>query len=135
MFVLVSEVCVPLHHPALLWAQLIAESHVSRVAARRMDAAQFDPAMVTPHLRPEHLHKSSQWVSLTRMHAALAAEDEHVWPQFERFCRSGVCHVLPRASELVKIVFCDALRAAAFSERRPLFGCQGRPQGAPCSIH
>ena len=37
MFLLVSEVCVPLHHPALMWSQLMAESHVSRATGRTED--------------------------------------------------------------------------------------------------
>eukprot|EP00892_Ulva_mutabilis_P008505 jgi/Ulvmu1/6026/UM267_0002.1 len=90
MFLLISEACVPLHHPALMWAQLMAESHVSRVAARSIVAAQFPAQLATRHMRPRHFKKSSQWVGLTRMHAALAAADEHVWPQFQTFCRTGV---------------------------------------------
>ena len=41
-------------------------------------------------LQRELFSKSSQWVGLTRMHAMLVVEDDHVWPRFDRFCRTGV---------------------------------------------
>ena len=35
-------------------------------------------------------YKSSQWVGLTRMHAMLVTQDDHVWPRFDKYCRTGV---------------------------------------------
>jgi hypothetical protein len=90
MFLLVSEACIPLYHPALIWAQLMAESHVSRVAEGQHNMVRWVPEMETPALKMEHFQKSQQWTSLTRMHAELAAYDEHVWTQFRRFCVTQV---------------------------------------------
>lgn len=91
MFLLISEVCVPLHHPALLWAQLMAESHVSRVDDKAQDMQRFKREMAYGALTKATFQKSSQWVSLTRMHALLVLKDDHVWPRFDNFCRTGVC--------------------------------------------
>lgn len=90
MFLLLSEVCIPLHHPALLWSQLMAESHISRVSGKTEDMYRWWPAMEYGSLSRAHFFKSSQWVGLTRMHAMLVAQDDHVWPRFDKFCRTGV---------------------------------------------
>lgn len=95
MFLLVSETCIPLHHPALVWAQLIAESHVSRIAAGAYSGVRWSELMATTHLRREHFLKGAQWHTLTRMHAELVLRDKHVWSQFEKFCITQV-----RASSL-----------------------------------
>ena len=65
MFLLVSEVCAPLHHPALFWAQLMAEAHVSRVDDKAQDMQRFKREMAYGALRRATFQKSSQWVSLT----------------------------------------------------------------------
>lgn len=90
MFLLISEVCVPLHHPALLWVQLMAEAHISRVDDKSEDMQRFQAVMGFGAFRRKNFQKSSQWVSLTRMHAALVAYDDYVWPRFDNFCRTGV---------------------------------------------
>lgn len=90
MFLLVSESCLPLYHPALLWAQLMSESHVSRVADAVYNSRRWSSKMETPFLTAQRFQKSDQWSSLTRMHAELAAHDDHVWPMFEQFCKSQV---------------------------------------------
>lgn len=90
MFILVSEVCVPLHHPALMWSQLMSEAHVSRVSAITEDMQRWWWGMEYGSLQREKFLKSSQWVGLTRMHAMIVAEDDHVWPRFDKFCRTGV---------------------------------------------
>jgi hypothetical protein len=90
MFVLVSEVCVPLHHPALMWSQLLAESHISRVDAKSEDMQRYLTTMGFGAFRRHNFQKSSQWVSLTRMHASLVVQDDHLWPRFDNYCRTGV---------------------------------------------
>jgi hypothetical protein len=90
MFLLVSETCIPLHHPALFYAQLMAESHLSRVNNGIYNPQRWFHRMATSHLRPSHFQKSDQWVSLTRMHADLVVRDTHVWSQFQRYCKSQV---------------------------------------------
>jgi Core-2/I-Branching enzyme len=90
MFVLVSEACIPLYHPALFWAQLISEAHISRVRAAPDSVDRWSDMMATGHLRKKHFRKSQQWTSLTRAHAQYAAFDGHVWAQFELYCRTQV---------------------------------------------
>jgi hypothetical protein len=90
MFVLVSEACIPLYHPALFWAQLMSESHVSRIARARHTLLRWSPVMETDWLKDGHFQKSQQWSSLTRMHALLVLEDQHVWAQFKRYCITQV---------------------------------------------
>lgn len=90
MFVLLSESCAPIYHPAVVWAQLISESHISRVGQGMYNGWRWHGYMHTDHLWGQHFRKSSQWSSLTRMHALLAIHDEHVWPQFAQFCRTLV---------------------------------------------
>eukprot|EP00892_Ulva_mutabilis_P001781 jgi/Ulvmu1/11603/UM008_0004.1 len=88
MFLLLSESCTPLYHPAAIWAQLAAESHLSRVSQGFFDTMRWHGNMESPHLQGPSFRKSPQWSSLTRMHALLATQDEHVWPQFEQYCRT-----------------------------------------------
>ena len=90
MFLLVSESCIPLYHPGLLWAQLMAESHVSRVADGVYNTRRWSKKMETAFLTAQRFQKSDQWVSLTRMHAEVAAYDEHVWTMFNQYCKSQV---------------------------------------------
>ena len=90
MFLLVSESCVPLYHPALFWTQLQSESHISRVNDGVFSVERWSNMMATELLRFEHFRKGAQWSSLTRMHAQVVAHDEHVWTQFQAFCHSLV---------------------------------------------
>lgn len=90
-FVLVSEACVPLWHPVLIWTQLNAEGDYSRVENKTsLAAGYFDPKMTTELFTQEHWKKSAQWVALSRLHADLVARDEHVWPRVEEFCTTPV---------------------------------------------
>lgn len=111
MFLLLSESCTPLYHPAVIWAQLAAESHLSRVAQGFFDTMRWHGNMESPHLQGQQFRKSPQWSSLTRMHALLATRDEHVWPQFAQFCRT-----------LVRCACC-ALRHAQLHQRRTASSC------------
>ena len=37
------------------------------------------------------VRKSSQWVTLTRMHAEIVGTEEHLWPLVSKWCRIKVC--------------------------------------------
>jgi hypothetical protein len=91
MFVLVSESCVPLYHPALFWAQLISESHLSRMSDGFFGVHRWSAKMTTDLLKPNRFRKGSQFSSLTRLHANMVAYDEHIWRQFEAYCHTAVC--------------------------------------------
>jgi Core-2/I-Branching enzyme len=90
MFVLLSESCIPLYHPALLWTQLMAENRQSRIGWGHFGALRFAPKMQTPHFNLRHWRKSSQWSALNRVHAHVVAYDDHVWQQFRAYCRTQV---------------------------------------------
>lgn len=72
-FISVSETCIPLHHPALFWAQMMSEAHVSRVGAGQYNLERWNPVMETEHLKEENFQKGDQWMALTRMHAMIVA--------------------------------------------------------------
>jgi hypothetical protein len=90
MFVLASESCIPLYHPALFWTQLMSEMHISRMSDGMFGVHRWSAKMATDLFKPGHFRKGSQFSSLTRMHAQIVAYDEHVWPQFQAFCRTQV---------------------------------------------
>lgn len=100
MFLLISESCIPLYHPALFWAQLQAENHISRVSTLAHSLNRRSEMLLTDSFLDRHFRKSAQWSSLTRMHAMVAAYDEHVWQQFKAFCRTMVRCALPARSSL-----------------------------------
>jgi hypothetical protein len=89
VFVSISEACVPLYHPAFVWAQLMSEAHVSRVMFEPMQWLRWHSKMATGVLSFPLARKSSQWMSLSRAHATLAAYEQHVWPQFEAYCQTS----------------------------------------------
>jgi Core-2/I-Branching enzyme len=91
VFVQVSESCFPLYHPAFIWSQLMSEAHISRVAFSPLPWYRWHDKMATHIMGYQTMRKGSQWVSLSRMHALLAAQDEHVWGQFSAYCRTLVC--------------------------------------------
>jgi hypothetical protein len=87
-FVMVSETCVPLYHPALIWAQLMAEGPLSRVGDEPVESQRWTAVMETPHFTRSHFRKSSQWVTLSRAHAEIVGLDQHVYSQFRMYCRT-----------------------------------------------
>jgi Core-2/I-Branching enzyme len=97
MFVLVSESCIPLYHPALFWAQLMAESHTSRMSDGMFGVHRWSPKMATGHFKPTHFRKGSQFSSLTRMHAQYVASDRHIWTRFLEYCKT---QARPRCARL-----------------------------------
>lgn len=78
---------------------MMAEAHVSRVNNGRYNLERWNDVMQTQHLKFENFQKGDQWMSLTRMHAEIVANDEHVWSQFEMYCRTQV-HILPPADPI-----------------------------------
>jgi Core-2/I-Branching enzyme len=119
MFILISEVCVPLHHPALMWSQLMAEAHVSRVTGKQEDMQRWWDGMQYGSLNQERFLKSSQWVGLSRMHAMLVVEDDHVWPRFDKYCRTGVRALLSDLYFPASVV-----DSALLSRKQPVFCCE-----------
>ena len=94
-FVLLSETCAPLYPAAATYAQLMAEpkSRVNACAPR--DGAdvgihRFSPRMERGAFTKAAWRKSSQWVTLTRPHAARLAADTDIAATFAEFCVNGV---------------------------------------------
>eukprot|EP01026_Neomeris_dumetosa_P069926 TRINITY_DN6940_c0_g1_i10.p1 TRINITY_DN6940_c0_g1~~TRINITY_DN6940_c0_g1_i10.p1 ORF type:complete len:574 (+),score=51.01 TRINITY_DN6940_c0_g1_i10:3-1724(+) len=91
-FVLLSENCVPLRPPEVVWAQLMSERS-SRVDACRhergpLNLYRWKKQMRTDYLSKKHWRKSQQWFVLNRPHAELVVRDSHVSEMFKRYCWS-----------------------------------------------
>ncbi|KAK9812629.1 hypothetical protein WJX72_000912 [[Myrmecia] bisecta] len=95
-FLLLSETCLPIYPPQVLYAQVMSEVY-SRVNAcnlhtiedaRRRSVERWHPHMQTDQLDRRHWRKSSQFFLLKRNHAAVIAADQHVAPRFEAECYS-----------------------------------------------
>ncbi|KAK9842052.1 hypothetical protein WJX81_006318 [Elliptochloris bilobata] len=93
-FVLLSEACLPIYPPHLLWAQLMAEdkARVNACAtptpedAERRYVKRWERGMHTERMSKTHWRKSAQWFALARPLAQVIAADDHVAPVFEREC-------------------------------------------------
>ena len=119
LFVTLSETCIPIYHPALFWAQLVSESHSSRMSDAMFNRQRWAQQMATAHLEPGHFRKGSQFNSLTRMHAQYAAFDKHVWTQFESFCKTQVCATVLIAGVYVCRCCCSPWSVACNGHRTP----------------
>lgn len=84
----VSAACYPLHHPALVWAQLLAEAHVSRVKFAPLPWYRWHEKLGSEYVDYRRVRRGSQWLTLSRAHALLAVTDEHVWGKFSAYCRT-----------------------------------------------
>lgn len=86
-FILLSESCMPLYPPHILWAQVMSEQR-SRV--RACSYKQEPLPWYVPNAFPTAFNtlwrKSSQWKMLLRQHAELVAADEMIWKIFIRAC-------------------------------------------------
>ncbi|KAK9831707.1 hypothetical protein WJX74_006651 [Apatococcus lobatus] len=95
-FVLLSETCLPLGPPHVMYLQYLSEP-LARINACKQDTVEdayrrgldrWQPAMKTAQLDRKHWRKSAQWFSLSRRHAAAVAADFHAAPLFEEHCYS-----------------------------------------------
>jgi len=93
-FALLSESCMFLHPPAVVFLEALAENR-SRINAcawpvkgdyKRRNTHRLHPDMHTDKLTPATWRKSSQWKLLNRRHAALVAGDDEINPAFVREC-------------------------------------------------
>lgn len=97
-FVLLSEACVPVHPPEVVYAQSLFETK-SRIHAcvskdpGRLELWRWKKKMKTSHLDQQHWRKSQQWFILNRAHAELVVEDQHVKEVFKRYCWSYGKHI------------------------------------------
>lgn len=89
-FLLLSESDVPLWPPGLLYLQMMAEPRSSvRACSPATEQEVLDSQPKTARLLGIPLpawRKSSQWISLTREHARLVADDRQVEPLFAQKC-------------------------------------------------
>lgn len=98
-FVLLSESCIPVHPPEVVYAQIIFESK-SRINAclnkdnfGRLELWRWKSKMETKSLKQKHWRKSQQWFILNRFHAELAYKDKHIKEVFKRYCWSYGRHI------------------------------------------
>jgi Core-2/I-Branching enzyme len=113
----------------------MSEAHISRVADGAYHLYRWSSVMGTAHLMEKHFRKAQQWSTLTRTHAQYVAYDQHVWTQFEAYCRTQVrivlrhdVQVLPSPGTAQACVTCVAMmsRTECFgSHRRVRSHCLG----------
>lgn len=93
-FMLLSEACLPLYPPHVVWAEALA-ARLSRVHACKRDTPEdeqrrnidkWEPSMETDLLQRRNWRKSNQWFLLTRKHAQVISSDIHVAEVFQREC-------------------------------------------------
>eukprot|EP01025_Chloroclados_australasicus_P061176 TRINITY_DN799_c0_g1_i1.p1 TRINITY_DN799_c0_g1~~TRINITY_DN799_c0_g1_i1.p1 ORF type:complete len:501 (+),score=28.27 TRINITY_DN799_c0_g1_i1:147-1649(+) len=86
-FVLLSESCIPLYHPAFLYTQILNEQ-LSRLNSckKGINLSRWSVLMQTPHFNISHWRKSSQWWTITRAHAKLFIKDKHIDSQMKSYC-------------------------------------------------
>lgn len=90
-FVLLSESCAPLHHPAVVHQQLTHES-LSRVDACGKGNVMWERwtwRLEAAGVPATAWRKGAQWTSLTRDHAQLIVEDTAIASAFARHCTYG----------------------------------------------
>ena len=90
-FVLLSESCAPLHHPAVLHQQLTHET-LSRVDACGRGNVMWERwtwRLEAAGVPATAWRKGSQWTALTRDHAQLIVDDTAIAAAFARHCTYG----------------------------------------------
>jgi hypothetical protein len=90
-FVLLSEACAPLYHPAAFHSILIREplSRVDACGRKDLMWERWSWRLEAAGIKPSSWRKGSQWTALTRPHAALVAADTAVVAAFARHCTYG----------------------------------------------
>lgn len=91
--VMLSDSCVPLYPPQVVYLQTLRE-HQSRINACKGDRAddhklgmeRWHDAMAGGRLDKHHWRKSSQWTTLTRQHADLVVKDDEIIHPFRWQC-------------------------------------------------
>ncbi|KAK9813067.1 hypothetical protein WJX72_008331 [[Myrmecia] bisecta] len=88
--VLLSEAVLPLFPPTLIYQQLMTEdkSRVNACEHEAMNLERWHPNMTDGRFTKADWRKSSQWVALTRHHAAIARDDTYLNAIFQRWCYS-----------------------------------------------
>ncbi|KAK9787631.1 hypothetical protein WJX73_008336 [Symbiochloris irregularis] len=92
-FLLVSETCIPLYPPTVLYASLMADN-VSRINACKLpgwhrQAERWSNRMAQGNLTKAHWRKHWQWFEIMRPHAQIVADDEFVAKIYEEHCRNA----------------------------------------------
>ncbi|GMH33181.1 hypothetical protein BSKO_01015 [Bryopsis sp. KO-2023] len=88
-FALLSESCIPIHSPEIVYGQLIGEprSEIDACPSQKtMVNTRFNKRMVTDNFTKADWRKSPQWTALNRDHSLLVMEDQHVKEIFKRHC-------------------------------------------------
>lgn len=90
-FLLLSEACAPLYPPAALHAALVREplSRVDACGRRELMWERWTWRFDAAGVAAASWRKGSQWIALTRPHAAMVAADTAVVAAFARHCTYG----------------------------------------------
>eukprot|EP00210_Caulerpa_lentillifera_P002765 g2643.t2 len=89
-FVLLSESCIPIHRPDVIYLELISEPksrlNACILSGINLDMYRYDDRMKSPFLDRSKWRKSSQWFALRRSHAELVTKENHVKQRFSKYC-------------------------------------------------
>eukprot|EP00210_Caulerpa_lentillifera_P002762 g2641.t1 len=105
-FVLLSEACIPIHRPEVIYLQLISEtksrSNACGAFTTNVHLSRWNDNMKSSILDKSKWRKSAQWFALIRSHAELVIKENHVKLRFSKYCdgpTSAVCvsneHYIP----------------------------------------
>ncbi|XP_019174142.1 PREDICTED: uncharacterized protein LOC109169706 isoform X2 [Ipomoea nil] len=85
-FVLLSDSCVPLHKFSYIYKYLVNSPRSFVDSFIDKNDGRYNPWM-TPFIPKSKWRKGSQWITLIRKHAKVVADDEAIFPVFEKFCK------------------------------------------------
>jgi len=102
-FVLLSETCVPLYPPEVIYSQLLSEkksrvqacdpnentqSERSVLESSLLESAitRYNDEMTGKYINKSNWHKNHQWFALNRAHANLLVQETYVKKRFREYC-------------------------------------------------
>eukprot|EP00210_Caulerpa_lentillifera_P002796 g2671.t1 len=91
-FVLLSESCIPLYPPEVIYAQLMSETKSRMHSCGGQGSAhlyRYSPKMKGMYFSRKNWHKSSQWFALNRAHAEVVVNETYVKKRFRKYCNGA----------------------------------------------
>ncbi|CAL9205058.1 glycosyltransferase BC10 [Musa acuminata AAA Group] len=85
-FLFLSDSCIPLYNFSYTYHYIMSTSTSFIDSFADTKQGRYNPKM-NPVIPVYNWRKGSQWVVLTRKHAAVMVNDDTVFPEFERHCR------------------------------------------------
>eukprot|EP00210_Caulerpa_lentillifera_P004880 g4657.t1 len=88
-FVLLSESCIPLHPPEVIYAQIISEKKSRLKACENQlgdNIERYTPDLNGKYFNRSDWRKSNQWFCLNRAHAEFIVNETYLRPRFKEHC-------------------------------------------------